>query len=44
MTGVVHLMTEPVQLIWAWVLTIPMAGGFAGLYFLLIKLVHYLAT
>jgi hypothetical protein len=32
------------RIVWAWILTIPMAGGFAGLSFLLIKAVHSLAT
>jgi PiT family inorganic phosphate transporter len=32
------------RILWAWVLTIPMAGGFAALYFLLIKLIHYLVV
>ena len=30
------------RIVWAWVLTIPMAGGFAALFFLLIKLVHHI--
>jgi PiT family inorganic phosphate transporter len=32
------------RILWAWILTIPMAGGFAALYFLLIKLIHYIAN
>jgi PiT family inorganic phosphate transporter len=32
------------RIVWAWVLTIPMAGGFAALSFLLLKVLHSLAT
>jgi PiT family inorganic phosphate transporter len=32
------------RILWAWILTIPMAGGFAGLYFLIIKLIHQTVT
>ncbi len=31
------------RIVFAWVLTIPMAGGFAGIFFLLVKFVHNLA-
>ena len=30
------------RIVWAWVLTIPMAGGFAALFFLIIKLIYKL--
>src|SRR6266850_4674485 len=32
------------RILWAWILTIPMAGTFAGVTFLIIKLVHNLIT
>lgn len=31
-------------IVWAWVLTIPMAGGFAALYFFVIRLIHHLTA
>jgi len=31
------------RIVWAWVLTIPMAGGFAGLSFLILRFIHNLA-
>lgn len=32
------------RILWAWVLTIPMAGGFAAVYFYLVLLIHNLAA
>ena len=32
------------RIVWAWVLTIPMAGGFAALYFFVIRLIHHLTA
>jgi PiT family inorganic phosphate transporter len=31
------------RIVWAWVLTIPMAGTFAGVSFLIIRMIHNLA-
>jgi PiT family inorganic phosphate transporter len=32
------------RIVWAWILTIPMAGSFAALYFFVIRIIHHLAT
>jgi PiT family inorganic phosphate transporter len=32
------------RIVFAWILTIPMAAGFAALYFFLIKAIHYIVT
>jgi phosphate/sulfate permease len=30
--------------VFAWILTIPMAGGFAAIFFFIIKAIHHIVT